>query len=155
MVFNIVVGFVVPWILGGYLFKKDAQIVLIVSPFASVVAFTVNELGFYMNFWHLQPYFDEEGVSALPYNLGLYPVLSCWFIYFIRRKIIKPVSQIMIFTLITTLLEGIMLLMGKAEYENGWHIYWTFMSYLLLYIPVYWYYIYLKKAHIFNQDHEI
>jgi hypothetical protein len=155
MMFNIVVGFILPWVVGGYLLKKDAQTVLIVSPFAAVVAFTVNELGFYINFWHLHPIFNEEGVSAIPYNLGLYPVLSCLFVYFIKRKILRAFSQILIFTLITTSLEGIMLLMGKVEYENGWTIYWTFVSYLILYIPVYWYYFCLKKIYKFNQGNEI
>lgn len=42
MVFNIIVGFVIPWISGIVFYFKDRKILFIVAPFQSAMAYTVN-----------------------------------------------------------------------------------------------------------------
>jgi hypothetical protein len=150
MVTNIVLGFIIPWIFGIYLYKKNKKIILLISPFASVTAFLSNLFGFYFGFWHVTPILKEETLTVLPMCIGLYSVLGSYLIYFIQKKKITPTVLILLFSVFTTLFELFFVLTGKVIYENGWNIYWTFISYLIPYIIGYWYYLALKRLHVMN-----
>ena len=106
------------------------------APLASVVSFLINAVGFGLELWNLAPYTRIETLSALPLNIGLYPVLGCWCIVLIRR-FGRSMSLLLIFSIGTTLLEGFAVLIGHASYGNGWNLGWTFISYLGAYVLVY------------------
>ena len=149
MVLNIVIGFIIPFILMVILYFKDKKVLLIIAPFASVIAYTVNAIGFYFGFWDLYP-FGNKIIVHVPVDIGLYPMLAAYMIYYIHCKRIKPFAVIFFFTLLTTCLESVGLIMGLVVYGNGWHLGGTFISYLIPYILNYSYYMYLKKLGVFK-----
>ncbi|MCF8566990.1 hypothetical protein LLE49_19910 [Alicyclobacillus tolerans] len=115
MVLNIVCGLFLPWILGVYLYHKHPLTVLTVAPFASVVSFVINTFGFALEFWSLNPPMRIETLSALPLDIGLYPVLGCWYIILVHRY--KRFAFLTVtFALGTTLLEGLGVALGHASY---------------------------------------
>lgn len=81
----------------------------------------------------------------MPYDLGIYPILSVYLIHYINKTKLNPYLLIMIVTIFTTFLEWLGILNGKVLYSNGWNLGFTFISYLLPYLINYWFYIQLKK----------
>ncbi|SOC43737.1 hypothetical protein SAMN05877842_11730 [Ureibacillus acetophenoni] len=147
MILNIILVFALPWIVCLFhIFKHDKRLVVTISTFSSVIGFTVNEIGEYFGFWRVYP-FHKSHISTLPFILGVYSVLGVYLIYFLR-KYKRPYFVIFLFTLCTTILEGIWFLMGRVMFGNGWNIGWTFVSYLFPYIFVYLYYLGLKGLKI-------
>ncbi|PAF15741.1 hypothetical protein CHH51_18320, partial [Terribacillus saccharophilus] len=99
MIFNIMLVFLLPWIVGYFhLYKKDRLIIPLIGSFFSVVVFTVNELGFYLNFWKVNS--SNNTFSFLPFNLGIYPILASYLIYFIKKRN-NPFWNIVLITLFT------------------------------------------------------
>ncbi len=68
-------GFIVPWIFGFILYKKESTIVLLIAPIGMTVAFILNEWGTNY-FWQFEPTFRNRSLSALPLNMDFYPVLA-------------------------------------------------------------------------------
>ncbi|WP_251529870.1 CBO0543 family protein [Metabacillus litoralis] len=150
MIFNILIGLVLPWTVAIFhLYKKERTIIPLIGSFFSVIAFIVNEFGFYCGFWRIAPFFDQKTLSALPFNLGMYPILASYLIYFIK-KTKKPYLMTFFISIFTTFLELTLVLSEKVIYSNGWNIIWTFFSYLIPYIWLYWYYLYLKKLQVMS-----
>lgn len=149
MTLNILLVFVIPWIVCMFhIFKQDKRLVVTISSFSSVIGFTLNEIGEYFGFWSVYP-FNKSHIPTLPFILGIYPVLGVYSIYLLR-KYQRPYSIIFLFTLSTTIFEGIWLLIGKVIYGNGWNIGWTFVSYLIPFIFIYLYYLGLKRLKILD-----
>ncbi|PAK43356.1 hypothetical protein [Priestia megaterium] len=144
---NIIMGFIVPWIFGFMLYKKEPIIVLLIAPIGMTVAFILNDWGSNY-FWQFKPTFRDLSLSALPLNIGFYPVLSSFLVYFKIKKKTNTIILLLCFTLFTTGFEGIGLVLGKVEYFNGWNILGTFISYLIAYFIIYGYYRSLVKLHI-------
>lgn len=63
---------------GIYLYRENFPIILTIAPFSAVVSFLINAVGFSLEWWNLNHYMSIETVSALPLNIGLYPVLGCY-----------------------------------------------------------------------------
>jgi hypothetical protein len=124
---------------------------LTIAPFQSAIAYTINAFGFYFGFWDLYP-FGQKEIVHVPFDIGIYPMLSVWMIYFIRRKKTNPFIVIFIFTLLTTGIEGIGIILGRIVYGEGWNIGWTFLSYLIPYILNYRYYLCLKNLGVFKNS---
>jgi len=140
-------GFIIPWIFGFILYKKESIIVLLIAPVGMTVAFILNEWGTNY-FWQFEPIFRNRSLSALPLNLGFYPVLASFLIYFKIKKRLNTFLLLICFTLFTTGFEGIGLIFGKVEYFNDWNIIGTFISYLIAYIIIYGYYRGLVKHQV-------
>ncbi|MFA2811957.1 CBO0543 family protein [Bacillus mycoides] len=150
MLFNILIAFVLPWTVGIFhLYKKERRIIPLIGSFCCVVAFVVNEFGFYCGFWRIAPFLDQKTLSALPFNKGLYPILASYLIFFIK-KTKRPYLMVFFISLFTTLLEMTLVLSGEIVYGNGWNIIWTFFSYIIPYMWVYWYYLYLRKLEVMS-----
>ncbi|AKC61303.1 hypothetical protein A0J52_16170 [Clostridium sporogenes] len=149
MLFNIIIAFIIPWISGIVFYFKDRKVLFTIAPFQSVIAYTVNSLGFFYNFWSIYP--QQYGKFAtIPYDLGIYPILSVYLIHYINKSKINPYILVFIATIFTTSLEWLGILSGKIFYSNGWNIGFTFISYLLPYLINYWFYTQLKKMNVFN-----
>ncbi|MEC2133475.1 hypothetical protein P9G84_32005 [Brevibacillus centrosporus] len=144
MLSNIVFGFILPWIAGGLLFKKNPKLVLTIAPFAAVIALSTNEFGLFLDFWDIMPQ-ETESLNCLPLDLGVFPVLGSLFIHFVQRKKLSTWLFLFLFSSFTTVLELTYVLIGKIVYHNGWNITWTFFSYVLTYTLGFLYYILLKK----------
>jgi len=139
MLLNIILGFLIPWLLGALLYLKDRQLVLLIAPFSSMVSFEINSIGFNLGFWSLSPR-EYHSMAALPYNLGLYAICGTCFVYSLKWSGIKPYSALFSFSFLTTILEYLAILLNFVTYGNGWNIFLTFFSYLAAYILVYIYY---------------
>ena len=150
MFFNTIFIFVIPWIIGIFhLYKKDKLLIPLIGSFFSVIAFTINELCFYFGFWEVVPFPNQKTLSALPFNLGIYPILASYLIFFIKKNK-NPYLVVLLITLFTTFLEMIFVFWGRVTYGNGWNIFFTFLSYMFPYTLVYWYYVYLKKLNVLS-----
>ena len=144
MVFNVIAGFIIPCMLGVYLYFKDKKTLLTMAPIGMAFALLYNSIGFHVPFWKLEP-FSQGRMALIPFDLGAYPVFVSYLIYFIKNYNVKNYKVILIFTLITTIIEYLILLAGRVEYFNGWNIVWTFISYLIPYVGCYIYYLILQK----------
>lgn len=149
MIFNIFVGFIIPWISGVIFYFIDRKILFIIAPFSSTVAFVVNSFGFYYGFWTVAPHTYSK-FSTIPFDLGLYPILSVYLIHYINKTKINRYLLIIIATLFTTLIEWFGILTGRVVYSNDWNLSFTFISYFIPCLLIYWFYIQLKKMRVFN-----
>ncbi|WP_028400080.1 CBO0543 family protein [Ectobacillus panaciterrae] len=147
MLLNFILGLLLPLPAGIYLYRKDKKILLCTFPFTSMIAFLINELGFYFGFWNVLPIIDgHKSFSALPLDMGLYPVLGTLMVYSIKLKNKNPFIVILLVALFTTLLEYLLVQVGRVTYGNGWNIFFTFFSYLIPYAVVYLYNILLERV---------
>ncbi|MDQ0220457.1 hypothetical protein ELQ35_14120 [Peribacillus cavernae] len=135
----LIVGFILPCILVFYLYLKIPKFIIIFYPIGITAALLINDWGFNY-FWKLKHTFNELSLSALPFNLGLFPTLGCLFIGSIHYHKLNMLAAFLIFTGFTTLIEFFGVLAGEVIYRNGWNILWTALSYFTAYIIAYIYY---------------
>lgn len=95
MFLNFVVGFVIPWIFIINLYFKDKKLLLTVTFFQSTIAYTINEIAFYYGFWDVYLFGNKE-IVHVPFDIGIYPMLSAWMIYYIKHKKSNPFIAIFI-----------------------------------------------------------
>lgn len=88
-------------------------------------------------------------MSALPLDLGLYPLLGSYFIFLIQRNIINPFFGILLFAVVVTGMEWAAVKIEKVTYYNGWNIGWTFVSYLVPFTIIYGYYRLVKRLTLY------
>lgn len=148
MLLNIAVGFLIPWIFGAYLYRKDKRFLLLIGPLASVFTFILIDLGELFRVWNLYPFEMDNSIAAIPFCLGIYPINASYMIYLIHAKKIPQYGAILIFSIVTTIEEGLGLIVGRVIYDKGWNISWTFISYLIPYLICYYYYFVLFKEKI-------
>lgn len=130
---NIIFGFILPWLFGGiYLARKNPLVLLLLFPAGAMISSLINALGFHLKFWDFTPLIPEdESISALPLDLGLYPLLGCFLIRTIITHRHKTALIFFLFVFSTTVVEYIGTLVGKVGYGHGWNIGFTFLSYCL------------------------
>ncbi|MGF9696241.1 CBO0543 family protein [Paenibacillus sp. MABNR03] len=146
MTLNILVGFVVPWVLFIYLFIKHRRLLFPFFPVAVALASVVNNIGFNY-FWLLSPVFKNIAFSAIPFDLGMFPIVALFMLYLVYEKKIKPVPVIFISALILTCLEWLLKHQGRVTYFNNWNVFWTFFSYLIPIIAMYVYSVLFFKIY--------
>lgn len=149
MLFNIIVGFVIPWISGVVFYFKDRKVLFIIAPFQSAIAYTVNSIGVFYGFWSIYPH-EYGKFSTVPYDLGVYPILAVYLIHLIDKTKINHYLLIVIVTALTTILEWLGIMTGRILYSNGWNLFLTFISYLIPYLLNYQFYLRLKKMKVFG-----
>ena len=149
MIANFIVAFIFPWILTLVLYFKDKRVVLTIVPLQSTLAYSINAVGFHYGYWDLYP-FDHKGIVHMPFDIGIYPMLSAWMIYYISKVKYNPYIVVFIFSILTTGIEGIGVLLGRVIYGRGWNVGWTLISYTIPYIINYRYYLCLKSLGVFR-----
>lgn len=147
--YNWLIGFILPWIAGIYLYKKNSRVLLLITPFASLVAYIFNCIGYFFRFWKVSPAHDGL-LATMPMNFGVYGILGSLLIYTILLREEKHYITLLIFTTVTTLMEAVWFFLGFVAYRNHWNLGFTFLSYLLAYLLLYGYYYLLKKHNIFR-----
>jgi len=151
MIFNIIVGFFLPWCFGIYLVKKSPKTIIQIYPIVAFVSMVINNFGYKYEFWVFKPVVpSNESFSALPFDLGLYPILGSFMIWMINKHRKKTLLLLLIYVTGTTALEFIILIIGKVSYGNGWNIGYTFLSYLLAFTCVYLYFRLLIKFDLYK-----
>ncbi|WZL74023.1 hypothetical protein QBE52_04575 [Clostridiaceae bacterium 35-E11] len=144
MLFNIIFGYILAWIFLLLIYKKDKRIVFFITPFASVVAYTVNAFGLHLNLWGLTP-IEYGHFSALPFDLGYFAFSGVFLVFLTKRLSANPYMIVLVTSIIITLMEYTALLLGKVVYYNNWNIFGTFISYLVSHTIVYWYYLWTRR----------
>lgn len=140
MIVNIILGFIIPWALSLIILKKNIKIIIIFAPFASMVAFMINDIGTSLGFWDLEPIINEdESASALPLNLGTFPAIACLMLYLLLHSNINRIILIISTSIFLATVEAICKAVGYCHYSNGWNIFYTFLSYLTALLLVYLY----------------
>ncbi|MCI2254067.1 hypothetical protein L2D08_06780 [Domibacillus sp. PGB-M46] len=139
---------IVPWIIGiMHLHSKNKKIIPLIGPFTSVIAYLINEFWIYFNFGEIYPFTVQKTLPALPFNIGIYPIIGCYLIFFIMKKE-HPHLLIFFTALCITLLECILVFTGLIIYRNGWNVFWTYVAYLSALALIYWFYLCLKKLKV-------
>lgn len=144
MLFNIMVGFIIPWISGIVFYFKDRKILFAIVPFKSMIAFIVNSIACFFGFWSVYPH-EYGKFATVPYDLGAFPILSVYLIHYIDKTNIKPCILITIAIICTTMLEWLAIITNVVVYANGWNLGLTFINHVVAYFIDYWYYKQLKK----------
>ncbi|WP_082234960.1 hypothetical protein [Halobacillus massiliensis] len=133
MVFNIIFGAIIPWIIIFFFFKKYPEIVMLIFPLGISIAYLANEWGFYL-FWVIEPIYKNPTLSIFPANAGYFPLLAISFSYFKIKHKTNNTLLILIYTIATTSFEYLMVLFGKVVYLGGWNIFLTSLIYLTSFI---------------------
>lgn len=147
IILNILIGLIMPWLFGIHLYKKDPNVLLGIFPIGTVLSHIINSLAYEHKIWFVHPQ-KYIFVDVLLFDIGLYSILPSFMIYLIHKYRKGKSLYILGFTLFTTFSEYLWLKSGRVSYDNGWNIYFTFLSYLFPYIFVYLYYLLLKKKKI-------
>lgn len=149
MVINLICGFIIPWLAAIPIAVRKMKTLLLISPISAVVSLVINSFGFQMMFWDFTPLIpNDESVSALPLDIGLYPVLASYMIWSIQAHRKKTAFILILFVIFTTLLEYVGILVGKVSYGNGWNVGYTFLSYLFAFSIVFVYFKLLERNRV-------
>lgn len=138
MLLNVILGFVIPIVVGCWILRKSLNLLLIFFPFGVATSTVFNNIGFNY-FWHLAPEFTNRSFAALPFDVGLFPMAGCLMIYFINRHRAHPWIAVFVSALLLTIVEWIAKEYGKVWYFNGWNIFWSYVSYLIPMVMAYLY----------------
>jgi len=150
MLSNILIGLVIPGVLIIYLFKKKPVIITLMYPLGIAIAFISNDWGFKL-FWEVSPTHENNpSLTAFPYNIGFFPLLSSLFGYIRVKDVIKPHLLIFLFTTISTFMEFVAVWSGKITYYHGWNIFFTLFVYLMGFIGSSFYIKILRNYNVLN-----
>lgn len=146
----IIASFLLPWTV-GIVFIRDKKIVTIIAPFSSMVAYVLNTIGIDLGLFYPLPveHLKTHTVSIFA-NIGILPVLSCLFIYFVTRTKIKPIVLNIAISIISTLIDSIFISAKYLEYAHGWDFLHSLLFYNISFCMIYLYYLWLKKINIFK-----
>ncbi|WP_433921031.1 hypothetical protein [Paenibacillus taichungensis] len=138
LLWNIVLGFIIPVVIGGWILRKNLNILIVFYPLGVATSAFINSVGFNF-FWNILPNTNNQSYAALPMDLGILP--DFWLSDDVHHscKGIKSWPVILLTSVILTLMEWFAKESGKILYFNGWNIYWTFLSYLVPLILVFSY----------------
>ncbi|QHE50740.1 hypothetical protein [Pontibacillus sp. HMF3514] len=129
MLTNVIIGMLIPWIFCIFLFIKASKIVILMFPLGISIAFMANDWGYNL-FWVVTPTHENPSLSAMPFSIGYFPLLTCAFTYIKIRYNVGSIFLIVLFTITTTSFEFFAVSIGKVNYYGGWNIGFTFLIYL-------------------------
>ncbi|ETT73297.1 hypothetical protein C173_11995 [Paenibacillus sp. FSL R7-277] len=130
--FYILIAFILPWIISIHYLKRKPSPFITYVPVVSSIAMLMNIIGFHFDFWKIEPY----DIASLPFDFGIYPVLSCFMINSIDSKKYSTLTFLVFYSLLTTIMEYGAFSVGIVDYGNGWNIGWSLVSYLVAYTIV-------------------
>lgn len=143
MLLNILLGFILPWLFGLHLLKRNQPFVIQASIIGALLAFLFNDVGFHMNWWYVTPK-DYSTISFIPYNFGIFAVFSVFTLH-LTNKVGRAWIVIPVVTFVKTVLESALVFTGKVVYQNDWNIGFTYVSYLIACTASYVIYSFLKN----------
>lgn len=148
----ILLGFIVPWIIGIYLYTKDKKTVAVIAPFSSMLAFVLNEFGIQFGLFQPLPVYELKSFSALFVNAGMFAIEPCIYIYFLRQTKFRPVILNIIISIFATFIEYLLVSAGYIMYSEYWNIIYTYLSFFAAFMIVYLYYLLLVKIKVFHAN---
>ncbi|UOQ46419.1 hypothetical protein MUN89_08625 [Halobacillus salinarum] len=130
MLFIIIIGFIIPWIPGIYLYKKAPKIFFTTAPITALIAVTINQLGIHMGLWKVHPMPRVVLLDSIFLDLGIFPVVGALFTYFVYYKAYNRYLIHFLFIGGMTAIEYVALLTGTVSYDDEWNILLTLLIYL-------------------------
>ncbi|MGP4070686.1 hypothetical protein [Halobacillus sp. B29] len=146
MLINILLGFILPWISGVFLFKRARVLLYTVVPFTALFSMAGNQLGVQLGFWLLIPEGKIHLMNTIFIDFGYNPIVAAWFIYFLYYKQIRRWIMYPLFMVILNGFEFYALSVGKIIYDQGWHILYSVIIYGIGLIVIDWYFSQVIKA---------
>lgn len=142
-------SFVIPWIIGILIYLRDHKTILTIAPFSSMLSFILNIPGVdYGLFYPAQILNIKPQTLSILANFGSLCILPCMFIYSVRHLRIKPVYLVVIYSAIGTVFDLLLIALRILIYDNGWNIFFSFITFLISLYIVYLYYLWLKKLNM-------
>ncbi|KHE72465.1 hypothetical protein [Halobacillus sp. BBL2006] len=130
MLLMLVLGFIIPWLTAGYVYKKTPKLFFTVAPFAALIALILNQFGIQLGLWTIHPPSKVVMMDSIFLDLGIFTVSAIWFTYFLYYKQKNPLWVYPLFVLGMTGVEGIAILIHTLTYDEKWNIFYTFLMYL-------------------------
>ena len=145
----ILFSFILPWFIGIFLYFKDKQIIVTIAPFACMLGFILNTIGIDLGYFYPPQLgnIKPHTIAILP-NIGLLAIISCAFIFAVCHTKIKPFILNLLFTVIATPIDMILIYYKFLEYNKGWNILLTSLAYIISFYIIYFYYLWIKKLRI-------
>ncbi|WP_079478962.1 hypothetical protein [Halobacillus salinus] len=149
MAFIIIVGFVIPWITGIYLYKLAPKIFYTTAPITALIAVVLNQAGIHMGLWEVHPMPAIVLLDSLFLDLGIFTIAGAWFTYMLVYKSVNTLLVYILFIAGMTGLEGLALLVETLEYDDTWNFFYTFLMYVGGFLFIGWISHLLKKLKVF------
>lgn len=144
-VMYLMISLLIPLVFLIILMKLETKLVLLMAPYACIGAYVINAIGFGGRFWYLKPLLGNNSLTPLPVNLIFYPTLGCYFLYFSDNLKISKYLLLLIFVVMTSFFEYLLILTKWLSYSHGWNIFYTSITYLISYGSGYLSYCWLKR----------
>lgn len=144
----LIISLFLPLALIFKLIRQDTKLVILIAPNACIVAYVINVIGFGGKWWYLKPLLGSQSLTTLPVNLVFYPALGTFFIYLTEHSVINRFLLLIIFVVLTSSFEKILIMVEWLSYCNSWNVYFTYITYLISYGFGYLYFNWLKKQFI-------
>ncbi len=143
---SIILGFIAPWILGVYLYRRARLIIAIIVPFASALGFSLNTIGMDLGYFYptVTTHTFMHSITILA-NLGLLAIESCLFIFLIERIRISTFLLNILVSLVSSLIDVLFIVLKLLAYNPPWNIYWTFIFYFICFYIINFYYLWVMK----------
>gem|GEM_PF-1125745 len=148
MLINIILGFILPWISGVYLYKRARVLFYTVVPITALFSVTGNQLGVQLGFWLLIPEEKITLINTIFIDFGYNPIIAAWFIYFLYMRQISRWIMYSLFMVILNGLEIYALSIDKIIYDHGWNILYSASTYGMGLILIDWYFFHFKSHEI-------
>ena len=129
MLLMIVLGFIIPWLTAGYVYKRAPKIFFTIAPFAALIALILNQLGIQTDLWTIRTSSNVGLLNTIFLDLGIFTISAVWFTYFIYYKKKQPAWIYLIFVLGMTGVEFTALFIHLLTYHENWNIFYTFLMY--------------------------
>ncbi|MGI8315897.1 hypothetical protein [Halobacillus mangrovi] len=130
MLLIIVLGFVIPWLTAGYVYKRTPKLFFTVAPFAALIALILNQLGIQIGLWTISPSSNVVLIDTIFLDLGIFTISAVWFTYFLYYKKKSPIWVYPLFVLGMTGVEFIATLLHTLSYHEKWNFFYTSLMYL-------------------------
>ena len=147
---TILIGFILPWIIGAVLYFKDSRVIAVISPISCAIAFILNTLGIILGYFSPQVDNINQYLISCITNIGLFSIEPCILIFAIRHTRIKPLYLIILATVFASIIDLILLSAALLVYQKGWNIIWSIIGFFISFYIIYLYYLLLKKHNIFQ-----
>ncbi|TGB03616.1 hypothetical protein [Halobacillus salinus] len=149
MAFIIIVGFVIPWITGIYLYKQAPKIFYTTAPITALIAVVLNQAGIHMGLWEVNPMPRIILLDSLFLDLGVFTLAGAWFTYMLVYKSVNTLLVYILFIGGMSSLEGLAVLVGTVDYDDTWSFFYTILMYVGGFLFIGWISHLLKKLKVF------
>ncbi|WP_431802748.1 hypothetical protein [Halobacillus andaensis] len=128
--FIIIAGFILPWVLGIYLYKQAPKLFFTIAPITALTAVTCNQAGSHMGLWKVHHMPTVVLFDSILLDFGIFTIAGVWFSYLLCYKKKNPVLLLVLFISGMAAIEYISLLLNIVDYNESWSFFYTALMYV-------------------------